>query len=161
MKLFVTVGAQMPFDRFVSAMDAWAAAHPEHEVFAQIGESSLLPAHMQWTKFVAPDEFGARCEWADVLVGHAGIGTLFAALERGKRVLVMPRHSALRETRNDHQIATAREFGARTSVWVAWDDEALDEQLNAMLGADASGGAISSDASPALIRRLADFIDGA
>ena len=39
MKLLLTVGAQMPFDRLVLAMDAWAAANPSARVAAQIARA--------------------------------------------------------------------------------------------------------------------------
>ena len=37
------VGSMFPFDRLVRAMDAWAAAQPEEEVLAQIGDGGFEP----------------------------------------------------------------------------------------------------------------------
>ena len=42
--IFVTVGHQMPFDRLIAAVDAWAGARGRSDVFAQIGTTSLRPA---------------------------------------------------------------------------------------------------------------------
>ncbi|MCA9576280.1 MAG: glycosyltransferase [Polyangiales bacterium] len=129
MKLLLTVGAQMPFDRLVDAMDGWAGLHPEASVRAQIGPSALCPTHLRAQPFLDPEHFERACDEADAIVGHAGTGTLFAALERGKPVLVLPRRADLRETRNDHQLATARRFALRPGVLVAWEARELPAQL--------------------------------
>lgn len=158
MKLFLTVGAQMPFDRLVAAVDAWAGAHPEHRVIAQIGDSELHPAHMETHRFMEPPAFDRACEEADAIVGHAGIGTLFAAMERGKPVLVMPRLATRRETRNEHQSATARQLGDRPGVRVAWDEDALGPALDELARSATGGARQSPDAEPRLIEAIARFI---
>lgn len=158
MRVFLTVGAQMPFDRLVRAMDAWAKDRPGHEILAQIGESEYVPSHVKWTKFLSPPEFDRAYDGADAIVGHAGIGTLFAALERGKPIVVMPRRADLRETRNDHQIATARRFEALAGVAVAWDPASLLARLERL---DAAKPAFTwnAQARGGLVRRIAEFID--
>ncbi|MFK8004541.1 MAG: glycosyltransferase [Polyangiales bacterium] len=162
MKVFVTVGAQMPFDRLIDAMDKWAAGHPQHTVVAQIGaKSELQPAHMEWSALTPPTTFEAHCEDSDIIVGHAGIGTLFAALERGRPIVVLPRLATKRETRNEHQSATARRFAQYTNVRVAWHEDEIAariEELPAMLEA-AGERVIDGAAQGPLIRALADFID--
>lgn len=155
--IFVTVGAQMPFDRLVRAMDDWAAAHPDTPVVAQIGTTEFEPTHMEWTRLLDPAPFRARMTAADVIVAHAGMGTILTALELGKPLLVMPRRGDLRETRNDHQVATARRFGTRGDVAVAEDVDALRAQLERLR--ELSGGApIPSRASPELIDALRRFV---
>jgi UDP-N-acetylglucosamine transferase subunit ALG13 len=158
MRIFVTVGAQMPFDRLIAAVDAWAAEHPEHEVQAQIGETALTPRHLSWTKFLPPPEFDRAFEEADAIVGHAGTGTLFAAMERGKPVLVLPRHAALRETRNEHQVATAKRFAHFAGVVVAWDETELPAKLDA-LPSMRGGSVLAHAASGPLVEAIATFID--
>ena len=108
--ILVTVGAQMPFDRLVRTVDDWAGRAGRSDVFAQIGHTRWRPRHLQWTAFIEPDEFRARAREAAVLVAHAGTGSILTALELGRPILVMPRRADLRETRNDHQIATATRF---------------------------------------------------
>lgn len=159
MRIFVTVGAQMPFDRLIAAMDRWAAEHPEHEVHAQIGESELVPRHATWSKFLSPTEFERAYDQADAVVGHAGIGTIFAALERGKPIVVLPRHAQRRETRNDHQVATAKRFTALAGVVVAWEEHELPARL-AALEAAAPTLSLAGEAKGPLIRAIAAFLDG-
>ncbi|MDQ3032941.1 MAG: glucuronosyltransferase [Myxococcota bacterium] len=158
MTIFVTVGAQMPFDRMVKAVDEWARARRRDDVFAQIGPAQYVPAHVKWTNFLEPPEFALRCRDARVIVAHAGTGSILQALELGKPILVMPRRAALRETRNDHQVATAERFQSLGRIPVAWDEKDLASQLD---GIDAlvSERQVGPHASPQLIARIRRFLD--
>ena len=127
--IFVTVGAQMPFDRLVRTVDDWAGRVPA-EIFAQIGPSRLRPRHMAWTRFLAPGDFLAQVGAADLLVAHAGMGSIITALEHGKPLLIMPRRGELGETRNDHQVATAHRFRGLGLVEVAFDEQELVVRLD-------------------------------
>jgi UDP-N-acetylglucosamine transferase subunit ALG13 len=128
--IFVTVGAQMPFDRLVLAVDAWAAVHGARDVFAQIGPGGREPPHLEWTRFIEPDEFRRRMTESDAVVSHAGMGTILTALEFGKPIVVMPRRGDLHETRNDHQVATAETFEKLGRVHVAHDEPELARWLD-------------------------------
>ena len=128
--IFVTVGAQMHFDRLIRAVDEWAYCRNRSDVFAQIGSSNRPPQHMQWTRFLPPGEFRQTVGAARVLVAHAGTGSILTALELGKPIVVMPRRAHLRETRNDHQYAMALKFSALEAVSVALDEDDLAKRLD-------------------------------
>ncbi len=154
--IFVTVGAQMPFDRMVKAVDDWAHARGRKDVFAQIGSAEYVPRQVAYTKFLEPPEFVAKYREAKVIIAHAGTGSILQALEMGKPILVMPRRAALRETRNDHQVATAERFQA-LRIPVAWDEKDLAVQLDRVeeLVAETT---VGPHASAQLIERLRTFI---
>ena len=156
--IFVTVGAQMPFDRLVKTVDQWAIENSRDDVFAQIGQSEYHPSHMLWTKFLDPDEFKRKYDAATVIVAHAGTGSIITALQLGKPILVMPRRAKLRETRNDHQIATSKKFLRFDSVEVAWDE---NELLTKLTGIDKLRGSqrIASHASSELVMVIREFIE--
>jgi len=128
--IFVTVGAQMPFDRLVRTVDQWAHERGRDDVFAQIGMTDYRPANIPWKSFLSTEEFKQRYEGADVIVAHAGTGSIITALQLGKPILIMPRQAVLRETRNDHQVATAEQFRRFDSVVVALDEKELITQLD-------------------------------
>jgi len=155
--ILVTVGAQMPFDRMTRAVDAWAGARDRHDVFAQIGETDFVPSHIDWTPFLEPDEFKNKVRQADILVAHEGMGSILTALESGKPILVMPRRGDLRETRNDHQIATARRFLELGSIQVAFDEDELASKLDLLETMPASE-TISPWASPELLAGIQTFM---
>jgi len=155
--IFVTVGAQMPFDRLVQAMDAWAARVGRRDVFAQIGATRLRPRNIEFTDFLDADQFRARVASASLVVAHAGMGSILTALEMGKPILVLPRRADLLETRNDHQLATATRFEAQGRIAVAYDVDQLQAKLDnlAMLRPSAP---IASHASLELLEAIRTFV---
>lgn len=158
MKVFVTVGAQMPFDRLIAAVDAWACEHlAQHSFFAQVGETRYRPAHIDFSELLEPPEFKRRVEWADVLVAHAGMGSILTALQYGKPILVMPRLGRLKETRNDHQVATARRFMEMGKVAVAMDESEIPLRLDGLATLEHTE-RISDRASDDLITAVRNFI---
>jgi hypothetical protein len=92
-KVFVAVGTQLAFDRLVRTVDAWAADHPEIDVFAQVGPGAYEPVAMQSEAFLPLREFDERSHAADLLVTHAGTGCILTALELKKPIVVMPRRA--------------------------------------------------------------------
>ena len=130
--IFVTVGAQMPFDRLIRAVDEWVKHRGSDaaDVFAQIGASKWSPQHVEWVSFLDPPQFRRKYQEADVIVAHAGTGTILTAMELGKPILVMPRRAELLETRNDHQLATVNRFESITGISVAWNEDELKKKLD-------------------------------
>lgn len=156
--IFVTVGAQMPFDRLIKTVDQWAREHGREDVFAQIGLTDYRPTNIQWTTFLSTEEFKQRYEAASVIIAHAGTGSIITALQLGKPILIMPRRASLRETRNDHQVATAEQFRSFDSVVVALDEKELITRLE---GIDNLRGrqSIEPYASHELVEAIREFID--
>lgn len=156
--IFVTVGAQMPFDRLIKIVDQWAQAHQRDDVFAQIGSTDYRPHHIQWTPFLSTEEFRQRYEDAKVVIAHAGTGSIITALQLGKPILIMPRRASLHETRNDHQVATSEQFRKFDSVAVAMGEEELITRLE---GIDdlRSSQTIEPYASRELVNSIREFID--
>ncbi|MHC4428710.1 MAG: glycosyltransferase [Planctomycetota bacterium] len=128
--IFVTVGSQMPFDRLVRCVDAWAGERGRDDVFAQIGATGWEPPHLRWTQRLDTSEFRHFLFEAEVVITHAGVGTILTALKFGKPVLVMPRSAELGETRNNHQFGTAHELAKSRRIAVAWDDLELASCLD-------------------------------
>ena len=157
--IFVTVGAQMPFDRLIQAVDAWAGRTQRSDVVAQIGPTELRPAHVQVERFLSPEQYSQYCEQADLIVAHAGMGTIITALQLGKPLLVMPRLGRLNETRNDHQVATAERFESLGVVEAAYDVATLEAKLDD-LQRIRSNHTIDGAAAPRLLETVRRFIDG-
>ena len=156
--IFVTVGAQMPFDRLVRTVDQWAQSRGRSDVFAQIGLSNNVPRHFQSKQFLDPVEFRERVESARVVVSHAGMGSIITALEFGKPIIVMPRHARLKETRNDHQIATGNHLAEMGRVNLACDEQMLLEKLD-QLDSFCGQARIRAHASPELISAIRAYIN--
>jgi len=158
--IFVTVGTELPFDRLVGVVDEWAGRTGRADVFAQIGDSYKSPLNIRYKTFIEPADFARHFTEADVIVSHAGMGTILSALQFQKPIVVMPRRAALQEHRNEHQLATARRLAALGKVTVALDEAELRQTLD-RLGDLKAHDRIGAYASDGLITALREFIDGA
>ena len=127
--ILVTVGTDLPFDRMVKVVDAWAGETGRKDVFAQIGETSWKPNHLEFTPFIEPADFNVRFAQASVIIAHAGMGTILSALQWGKPLIVMPRRASLGEQRNEHQLATAKHLLSLGKITVAFDEAELRHHL--------------------------------
>ena len=156
MKVFVTVGTQLPFDRLIAAVDEWAATN-NVEVFAQTGKPNYVPRHMGWKDFISSTEANDWIRTADLVIAHAGMGTILTRCETGLPIIVMPRRAALGEHRNEHQSATASRLSHLPGLSVAEDESDLLRQLT---GFRPRAGTRRSEpvASPALLSAIREFI---
>lgn len=155
--IFVTVGTQLPFDRMVKAIDTWAAAPGRPEVFAQIGNTSWRPSHIQYVANLTQSQFMEKAKACDILVAHAGLGSIITAMEFGKPIVIVPRLAQHGEHRNDHQLATARKFAAMAHVTVAYDTDELLAALENLEALKARTGA-NRGASPELLNAIRSFL---
>ena len=158
--IFVSVGMQMPFDRLCRTVDEWCGRRERKDVFMQIGSTSWSPSNCDYAQLLEPDEYAERVAGSSVLVMHAGIGSILAAMKYEKPIIVMPRRASMRETRNDHQTATARMFKKLGGISVALDEFELAERLDS-LDAIAKPAPLSPSASSELITALRTFIHAA
>ncbi|MEN8141424.1 MAG: glycosyltransferase [Thermodesulfobacteriota bacterium] len=155
--IFVTVGGQMPFDRLIKAMDQWAANQPQLRCLAQVGRGGWRPKHMDWVEILPPQKFREHLNGAELVVAHAGMGSILSALDMGKKLLVMPRRGHLQETRNDHQMATANRLAAMGLVIHARDEKELPQLLPPHGKIDPRR-STSCYASPQLLDAIRSFI---
>ena len=155
--IFITVGHQMPFDRLVRAVDAWAEQAGRGDCFAQVGEGGFAPRRFPSVQFLTPPEFRDYMGKASAIIAHAGTGTILSALQLGKPILVLPRRSDLGETRNDHQVATARHFATAGHVLAAYDEQELPARV-AELERQRPGPLLGGTASPELLSAIREFL---
>jgi len=161
--IFLTVGHERSFDRLTQAVDLWCAENPEISVFgqlAQLSDESYIPNNFEWKEFLDPDEFNKKFKSAKLIIAHAGMGSIITALTMAKPILIMARRGHLKETRNDHQVATARHFSRKSSIALAKDEFDFPNILDSVVG-DISGHVsepIGQFAEPALIDAVRSFI---
>lgn len=157
--IFVTVGTQLPFDRLIGAMSLWAGQNPAQKVVAQTGAGRADFPHIASHATLDQAAFQRHVEAADVIVAHAGMGSILMAAEAGKPIVILPRRAALGEHRNDHQLDTAAEMAALSNVHVVDGAKALGAKLTALLQvAPAKAAGLSAAAQPQLLAALREFI---
>lgn len=123
--IFATVGTQLPFPRLLNALDNIAGRHGL-EVIAQTADPDYLAGNLTTYDQLAPQRFDEIFTAADLIVAHAGIGTLLTAIKREKPLIFFPRQASLNEHRNDHQMATVRDLQESNNFYVATDEASLE-----------------------------------
>lgn len=123
--IFVTVGSMFPFERMIHMLDDWTFQHPEQDVFAQIGAGKFEPRHMRWKRTVPPNDYMKIVQSCRLIVAHAGTGTVFAASEFRKPIVLIPRRASLQEHTTDHQLDTAKWLEGKRGVFIVWSEEEL------------------------------------
>jgi UDP-N-acetylglucosamine transferase subunit ALG13 len=122
--VLVTVGTnEAPFDRLVGA----AARLTGESVVVQHGPSRLRPHGARCVDYLPFEEFDALVSSARVVVTHAGIGSVAAALAHGRRPVVVPRLRRSGEAVDDHQVSFARRLERAGLVTVVEDLDQLPE----------------------------------
>lgn len=160
-QLFGSVGSMFAFDRFVAGLDDWAAAHPEVPVLIQIGAGAYEPRHARFVRMMPPGEYQQRIREARLFVAHAGMGSIIAAAQAGKPLLMMPRRHDLGEHTTDHQFATLAKFAHHEGFHVAETVEEMQARIDALLAdVGTPPRPLPPHANPDLIARVRAFIHG-
>ena len=127
--IFVTIGTQEPFDRLIKIMDEVALKLNDTEIVAQVFKTSYKIQNMKTLELVSPKLFDDYLNKAELIITHAGIGTIISALVSKKPIIIMPRLHKFNEHRNDHQLATARKVDSLGYVHVAYNEEELKKKI--------------------------------
>lgn len=152
--ILLTVGTQLPFDRLVRAVDNWCATSKQ-TVFGQIGPSKYTPQNFEFRDFIASYKLDELFAAADFIIAHAGMGSIISALSLSKPIIIAPRRADLGEHRNDHQLATARRFGALPLVRTVFDVQELGYAIEDLISNTAAQpSAISPYAPESMLEQL-------
>lgn len=129
--IFVIVGSQkFPFERLLREVDRLiATGQIPQEVFAQIGVSEFEPEHMKWQRFLDKDTFDETIRRCDLLITHAGEGSIMTGLLMGKKVIAVPRYARLGEHVSDHQLEIARALAKQNCICNVEDIHQLGQTI--------------------------------
>ena len=155
--ILVTVGMQLGFDRLIEAMDKLAPGLGV-EVIAQVGRGEYTPQNMDTRISIPPAEFEQLVQRCQLIVAHAGIGTVLTAQRFGKPILLFPRRFDHGEHRNDHQVATARHLQGRPGVLIAMEETELETRIAEGLSMNIADAPVSATAAQ-LRQAIGSFIE--
>lgn len=126
-KIFVCVGTHtQPFDRLLKAVDE---LNDNYEVIVQIGYSTYQPRKKRWFRFCTQKEFEEYCKWSDVIISHAGAGSIITALILRKPLVIVPRLKKFGEHTDDHQLELARKMAEEKYAVVCEDEKELKNYI--------------------------------
>lgn len=132
--LFATVGAILPLHRLERAVvELKQAGRIPEEVLLQVGNSDLPRPAVPGLTIVESlpfDELQEVLTRADLVVCHAGTGSIITALAQCCGVVAMPRRVDAGDSYDDHQSEIAEVFAKRGLIEVAHDAEMLASALD-------------------------------
>ncbi|MEP1422977.1 MAG: glycosyltransferase [Erythrobacter sp.] len=148
---------QLGFDRLIEAVDKLA---PDlgMKVIAQTGKGTYQPKNMIARVSIAPAEFENLVQESQLIISHAGIGTVLTAQRFSKPILLIPRRFDHGEHRNDHQVATVQNLRGRAGLLVAMDEAELAAKIAEGLALTSARPQMSSTAKQ-LRSAIAEFIE--
>jgi len=119
--IFATCGSShLPFQRM---MDALGACDPA-SLYLQHGPA-VPPPGVRADAYLSFAQVVDQIEKAEVVVSHAGVGSILCALRAGHTPIVFPRLKRYAETVDDHQAELARALAERGTVIAAWSPDEL------------------------------------
>lgn len=132
--VLVTVGnATQAFPRLLEAVDRLAGdgLFCDKPILMQSGHAGDFRAkHCEQRSFLTMEEFETVIRRADLVISHAGAGTLFHVLQAGKVPVVMPRRKQYGEHVDDHQIELVQALSAEGRVIPAYEPADLREAIS-------------------------------
>ena len=122
--IFVTLGTHHdPFPRLIEGLQALDGS----QLIVQHGHSPAPLHAAEAVEFMPVADMVERIGAADVVVTHAGVGSILTCLRYGKTPLVVPRQHRLGEHVDNHQVELTRALAEDGKVIPVWDVATLPE----------------------------------
>lgn len=125
--IFVSLGTMdMPFARMAKAVDEWAATIDE-KVIVQTGYTEYDYKYATAFNFCTKDEMQDYIERAELLILQGGWGAISEAMEKKKRIVVIPRYDKVEHIHNQFQLV--RKLDQLGCVIGVFDEKELAQKI--------------------------------
>ena len=102
------------------------------EVVVQAGYTKYESKNMKIFDYVSKKELEEYMEKADFIITHAGVGSIFDALKKGKKIIAVPRLSKYKEHNNDHQLELIEEFKKENLILPVIEMDELEDAVKSI-----------------------------
>ena len=113
--------------------------------------------------FLGMEEFADQMNRAELVILHAGAGSVIHAIQTGKVPVIMPRRQEYGEHVNNHQLEFARALAGTGKAVIAKEPKELEaavrEALRRQLALDAPRG-LSPDTEPRIVSLVREALAG-
>ena len=126
--IFVSLGTMdMPFYRMAKAVDKWAATTDE-KIVVQTGYTDYEYKNIENIfRFCTKDEMQKYIDEADILILQGGWGAISEAMEKKKRIVVIPRYDKTEHIHDQFQLI--RKLDSLGCVIGVFDEKDLAEKI--------------------------------
>lgn len=133
MKVLVTIGSMVEkkFTRLFKAVDQLCEEGTLNgqDVIAQVGFDQYQSKYYKCFDMIADEEFKKIIDNSDLIITHAGTGTVTSCLKKNKKVIIFPRMAKYDEHYDDHQLELSRIFTDAGHVMCAYDVDELRNRI--------------------------------
>lgn len=129
--ILITLGTQdKEFTRVLEKVDELIEKKIiKEEVIVQAGYTKYKSKNMKIFDYVPKKRLEEYIEKCNFIITHAGVGTIFDALKKDKKIIAVPRLSKYKEHNNDHQIQIVEEFSKEGFILPVYEMDELEEAL--------------------------------
>jgi UDP-N-acetylglucosamine transferase subunit ALG13 len=140
--IFITVGiSSIQFNRLIKTVDLILkkfSVNPE-DVFFQTGSSIHYPESGLFEPYISFAEMEDRIRKADIVICHAGVGTILLSLLNRKKPIVIPRRKKYGELVDDHQLKFTRQLASEGLITYPLNNQELEAIIRRYLSSPAAG----------------------
>lgn len=127
--VLVTLGTQKQSFRRLLDMVENSKELQNDDIIAQIGHTKYESKRMQCFDFVDSQKLNEYIKNAEIIITHAGVGSIFDGLHNKKKVIAIPRLKKYGEHINDHQLEICEELEKEGYILSCLENENLDEKI--------------------------------
>lgn len=129
MKVLVSIGTMVEkkFTRLFTMLDELCdeGVLNGNQIIAQISAEKYQSTRYKCFDMIADEDFKRLINESDLIIAHAGTGTVVPSVKQGKKVIVVPRMAQFDEHFDDHQLELAELFAKQGYVLQARNKEEL------------------------------------
>lgn len=129
MKVLITIGSMVgcKFTRLFKIMDEFCEEGilDGSQVIAQTGCDDYQSYYYKTFDMISDEKFKQLIQDSDLIISHAGTGTVTSCLKKGKKVILFPRLAEFGEHYDNHQLDLCEIFQKAGYVMCAKNKEEL------------------------------------
>lgn len=126
--ILVTLGTQK--QQFTRLLDMIENSKIKDKIIVQAGYTKYKSKKMEIFDFIDYQQMNDLIENADIIITHAGTGSIVTPLKRNKKVIAMARLKKYKEHVDDHQEQIVNIFSEVGYIEKIDDSSNLDEVIN-------------------------------
>jgi UDP-N-acetylglucosamine transferase subunit ALG13 len=133
LRIFVTTGTgiEYNFSRLLKILDNICEKGyiDSSQLIVQCVDN-FIPTNFSMIRILSNDKFIANLEIADLVISHAGTGSVTKALAMGKKLIIFPRLEKFQEHGDNHQLDICNLFKTKGYALIALDENELINAIN-------------------------------
>ncbi|WP_079474713.1 PssE/Cps14G family polysaccharide biosynthesis glycosyltransferase [Marinococcus halophilus] len=129
--ILVVLGThELPFPRILHEVEALIKeGYIQDNVIVQNGNTNFESAHMTLRRFIPSEEMEKLFQEAEIVISHAGTGSVTTALKYYKKTIVVPRLKKHGEHNDDHQLQLTESFTSKGHVISMTGEKTLKQAM--------------------------------